>query len=86
MKKILVATDFSENSEPAIKYAMNLAQVFNAEIHNVSKTKVENCIQKVGLTPEAHKKISQLSKGYKRSTFRLCATCRYGIPFGKYPT
>jgi len=39
---------------------------FNAEIHNISKTEVENCIQKVGLIPEAHKKINQLSKGYRQ--------------------
>jgi len=39
---------------------------FNAEIHRVSKIEVENCIEKVGLTSEAHKKISQLSKGYRQ--------------------
>jgi len=36
MKKILVATDFSINSESAIKYALNLAQIFNAEIHMIN--------------------------------------------------
>jgi ABC-2 type transport system ATP-binding protein len=30
------------------------------------KTRIENCIKKVGLTPEANKKIGQLSKGYKQ--------------------
>ncbi len=30
------------------------------------KTQIENCIKKVGLTPEANKKIGQLSKGYKQ--------------------
>jgi ABC-2 type transport system ATP-binding protein len=41
---------------------------FVADVHNVSnkKTKVEEVIRQVGLTPEAHKKISQLSKGYKQ--------------------
>ncbi|RXP57890.1 gliding motility-associated ABC transporter ATP-binding subunit GldA [Lutibacter sp. HS1-25] len=39
---------------------------FNAEIHKIAKVEVENCIQKVGLTPEAHKKINQLSKGYRQ--------------------
>ncbi len=29
-------------------------------------TQIENCINKVGLTPEANKKIGQLSKGYKQ--------------------
>ena len=40
--------------------------LFNASIHKVSKDKVENIISKVGLTPEAHKKINQLSKGYRQ--------------------
>ncbi len=41
---------------------------FIAEIHKVAggKLKVENVIQQVGLTTEAHKKIGQLSKGYKQ--------------------
>jgi ABC-2 type transport system ATP-binding protein len=39
---------------------------FNASIHKIAKAEVENCIQKVGLTPEAHKKIGQLSKGYRQ--------------------
>jgi len=39
---------------------------FNAEIHHVSKAEVEKCIEKVGLTLEAHKKINQLSKGYRQ--------------------
>jgi len=32
MKKIIVPTDFSTSSDNAIKYALNLAKVFNAEI------------------------------------------------------
>lgn len=39
---------------------------FNASIHKISKEEVEKVIVKVGLTPEAHKKISQLSKGYRQ--------------------
>jgi ABC-2 type transport system ATP-binding protein len=39
---------------------------FNAEVHHVSKAEVENCIEKVGLRSEAHKKINQLSKGYRQ--------------------
>jgi ABC-2 type transport system ATP-binding protein len=30
------------------------------------KTQIENCIESVGLGPEQHKKIGQLSKGYKQ--------------------
>lgn len=39
---------------------------FNAEIHKISKVEVEVVIDKVGLTAEAHKKINQLSKGYRQ--------------------
>ena len=39
---------------------------FSAEVHHVSRAEVENCIEKVGLTPEANKKINQLSKGYRQ--------------------
>ncbi len=41
---------------------------FIAEVHKVEnkKEKISRVIQQVGLTPEAHKKIGQLSKGYKQ--------------------
>jgi len=41
---------------------------FIAGIHNVAdaKARIESVITTVGLTPEAHKKIGQLSKGYKQ--------------------
>ncbi len=39
---------------------------FQAKIHKVSKSEIENVIDKVGLTAEAHKKINQLSKGYRQ--------------------
>ncbi len=41
---------------------------FIAGIHQIryATQQVESIIQKVGLTPEAHKKIGQLSKGYKQ--------------------
>jgi len=39
---------------------------FNAAIHNVKKARINEIIAKVGLTPEAHKKINQLSKGYRQ--------------------
>ena len=41
---------------------------FIAEVHHIQnpKSKIENVIEQVGLTPEAHKKIAQLSKGYKQ--------------------
>lgn len=39
---------------------------FQASIFKVAKSNVENCIEKVGLTSEAHKKINQLSKGYQQ--------------------
>jgi len=39
---------------------------FNAKIHKIPNEEVLKIISKVGLTPEAHKKISQLSKGYRQ--------------------
>jgi ABC-2 type transport system ATP-binding protein len=39
---------------------------FQAAIFKVAKSKIAPCIEKVGLTEEAHKKISQLSKGYQQ--------------------
>jgi len=39
---------------------------FQASIFKVDKSEIENCIQKVGSTTEAHKKINQLSKGYQQ--------------------
>jgi len=39
---------------------------FLAGIHKVSKNKILEVVELVGLTPEKHKKIKQLSKGYKQ--------------------
>ena len=39
---------------------------FQASVYKVDKNEVETCIEKVGLTEEAHKKIYQLSKGYQQ--------------------
>ena len=39
---------------------------FNASIHKIDKSEVDKIISKVGLISEAHKKISQLSKGYRQ--------------------
>lgn len=39
---------------------------FNANVYKVDKSRIEEVIQLTGLTPEAHKKIGQLSKGYRQ--------------------
>ncbi len=39
---------------------------FIVDIRNLTKDKIEWVIEKVGLTPESHKKIGELSKGYKQ--------------------
>jgi ABC-2 type transport system ATP-binding protein len=39
---------------------------FNANVYGTSKSRIEEVIELTGLTPEAHKKISQLSKGYRQ--------------------
>lgn len=39
---------------------------FNAGIYKVSKSRIQDIIELTGLTPEAHKTIGQLSKGYRQ--------------------
>lgn len=39
---------------------------FNADVYQVAKSKIEEVIQLTGLSSESHKKISQLSKGYRQ--------------------
>jgi ABC-2 type transport system ATP-binding protein len=39
---------------------------FNADIYKVSNQRIEEVIELTGLTSEAHKKIGQLSKGYRQ--------------------
>ena len=54
----------------ALYYEMYVREYleFIAEVHRIQnpKNKIQQTIEQVGLTPEAHKKISQLSKGYKQ--------------------
>ncbi|GAA4758766.1 MULTISPECIES: gliding motility-associated ABC transporter ATP-binding subunit GldA [Flavobacterium] len=39
---------------------------FNADVYKVEKSRIDEVITLTGLTPEAHKKIGQLSKGYRQ--------------------
>ncbi|MFL9843025.1 gliding motility-associated ABC transporter ATP-binding subunit GldA [Flavobacterium rhizosphaerae] len=39
---------------------------FNADVYHVSKSRINEVINLTGLTPEAHKKIGALSKGYRQ--------------------
>lgn len=39
---------------------------FNADVYKVEKSKINDVIEQTGLSPEAHKKIAQLSKGYRQ--------------------
>ena len=39
---------------------------FNAHLHNIAKHKIAEVVEQTGLTQEAHKKIDQLSKGYRQ--------------------
>ncbi|MBP4139447.1 MULTISPECIES: gliding motility-associated ABC transporter ATP-binding subunit GldA [Flavobacterium] len=39
---------------------------FNADFYKVATSRIEEVIQLTGLSPESHKKISQLSKGYRQ--------------------
>lgn len=39
---------------------------FNADVYKVPKSRIEEVIQLTGLSPESHKKIGELSKGYRQ--------------------
>ncbi|MBR9913913.1 MAG: gliding motility-associated ABC transporter ATP-binding subunit GldA [Algicola sp.] len=39
---------------------------FNAGVYNINSSRIEEVISLTGLTPESHKKIGQLSKGYRQ--------------------
>jgi ABC-2 type transport system ATP-binding protein len=39
---------------------------FNADVYKVKKSRIDEVIQLTGLSPEAHKKIGELSKGYRQ--------------------
>ncbi len=39
---------------------------FNADVYKTKKDRIAEVIDQTGLTPEAHKKIGQLSKGYRQ--------------------
>jgi ABC-2 type transport system ATP-binding protein len=39
---------------------------FHADIHKISKKRIDEVIELVGLTPEKNKRIDQLSKGYRQ--------------------
>jgi len=39
---------------------------FNASVYGVDKKRIQDVVELTGLTPEAHKKIGQLSKGYRQ--------------------
>ncbi|MFT6836803.1 MAG: ABC-2 type transport system ATP-binding protein [Sediminicola sp.] len=39
---------------------------FNANVYKVGKDRIDTVIGQTGLTPESHKKIGQLSKGYRQ--------------------
>lgn len=39
---------------------------FQASVHRLKKQTIEEVVEKVGLAPESHKKIGELSKGYRQ--------------------
>ncbi len=39
---------------------------FNADVYKIPKSRIDEVIALTGLTPESHKKIGQLSKGYRQ--------------------
>lgn len=47
--------------------------LFNAQVYKIPKARIEEIITLTGLTPEANKKIEQLSKGYRQRVGLACA-------------
>ncbi|GAA3513240.1 gliding motility-associated ABC transporter ATP-binding subunit GldA [Aquimarina addita] len=47
--------------------------LFNAKVYKIKKSRIEEIIKLTGLTPEANKKINQLSKGYRQRVGLACA-------------
>lgn len=47
--------------------------LFNARVYEVEKSRIEEVIELTGLSPEANKKIGQLSKGYQQRVGLACA-------------
>jgi len=47
--------------------------MFNANIYKIQESEVEKVIEQTGLSSEAHKKIEQLSKGYRQRVGLACA-------------
>jgi ABC-2 type transport system ATP-binding protein len=47
--------------------------LFNARVYKISKSRIEEVIKLTGLTPEANKKINELSKGYRQRVGLACA-------------
>lgn len=39
---------------------------FNADVYKIAKSRIQEVIELTGLSPESHKKIGQLSKGYRQ--------------------
>ena len=39
---------------------------FSADVHKTDKSRIQEVIELTGLTPESHKKIGELSKGYRQ--------------------
>lgn len=46
---------------------------FNANVYGVTKSRINEVVELTGLTPESHKKIEQLSKGYRQRVGLACA-------------
>ncbi|MCB0443352.1 MAG: gliding motility-associated ABC transporter ATP-binding subunit GldA [Flavobacterium sp.] len=46
---------------------------FNADVYHISKNRVQEVIELTGLASESHKKIGQLSKGYRQRVGLACA-------------
>lgn len=96
VKKILVPTDFSENSELAFKRAVEIAEVFNSEVILLHAIPVENAMVstylgengyeelKKKLTEESNQMFSKLiNKFAQDKKIKVSSLIKFGEPYNE---
>lgn len=94
VKKILVPTDFSENSELAFKRAVEIAEVFNSEVILLHAIPLENAMVstylseisyeelKKKLTEESNQMFSNLINKYAQDKkIKVSSLIKFGEPY-----
>jgi len=82
-KKILLCTDFSENSVPALENALDYAQVFDAELcllHVINSSQVGYSSWTDEVPPEIRLALEKIQQSAQQSLHRLAEECRRRMP------